>query len=481
MKKRVLAAGMAALLAFSACACGKNGGTDKKKTGSTDDLSEHVTLTWVMAAEEPDGYPEVIEEVNKYLNEKINATLEMQFIQPGDYATKMNMMLASQADDWDLCFTSNWQNPYQDNARKGGYYELNELLETETPELYNFFEQRYWDALTMSDGGIYAIPNYQVMYEQYGLWFKKDLVEKYDLMDKVDSFDSYEDLDEIYSVIAENEPEMVVIPYFTADLFDLGGSIVTAGFNIDDGEVTDRLGEDKLEQFKMARKWYVDGILPNDPTFNETTYLKTGKVFSRFNRELPGAEAKLGLTYDWQAICRPTSQMLLRREECQSALTAINRMSKHPARALKLMELMTTDQYLFNLMAYGIEGVNYTKEGNRITPTENSYYMAEFRIGNQLLAYLMPGYEDGIWEETERMNQEAPVDEAIGFVFDESSVETEIANVNSAGEYGSILTKGVSDDVEGTFEKHKEKRKIAGAQTIKEEIERQYKEWKAQQ
>ncbi len=474
MAKRMLAMAMAAVLALSVCACG-----EKKQTASKDDMSEQVNLVWAIALDEPAGYDEVIAEVNKYLLKKINATLEIQFIQPGDFNQKTSMMMASQDDSWDLMFTSSWQNPYEDNALKGGYYDLTEILQTETPELYNYFDELYWDGLKLNDQ-IFAVPMYQVMYQQYGMWFKKDETEKYDLVDEVKSIDSYEDMEAVYDVVHENEPDMQMVSGITHFLFDLGGTQTKAGYYIKDGVVSDRQDE-LLSEYYVARRWYEKGITVQDVVFDENPYLKAGKLYSRFNRHLPGTEAKLGISYDWDAIAIPTSDMLLRRQEMQSALTAINRLSKNPVRALKLLELMTTDQYLFNLMAYGIEGVHYTKEGNRITPTETSYYVPEFRIGNQLLAYLMPGYEEGVWEETDRLNREAPVDENIGFVFDITPVETEITNVQSVTEYSSGLKRGVVEDIEGTFKKHLEKRELAGAQIVKEEIERQYAEWKATQ
>lgn len=482
MKKKIgalLLAGAMMLSVLTGCGGSGNSGNSD---AVADDMSKEVSLKWIIAADgEPDGYDEVIAEVNKYLKEKINATLEMEFIQSGDFATKANMMLASQEDGWDLMFTSSWQNPYEDNAEKGGYYDIKDLLKSETPDLYEFFPESYWEALTMNDGGIYAVPMNQVMYQQKGLWFKEELVNKYDLKDQIDSAKSLDDLTPVYETIAENESDIVPLAFSIPDIFRESVTTVAAGFSIVDGEVTDMLDDQALENFKITRDWYEKKILPQDTAFDSVTYIKLGKVFSRYNRQLPGINVKHRIAYDWDAYNVATTGTILRREDVQGALTAVNCNSKNPARALKLLELMTTDEYLFNLMAYGIEGVNYTKDGNRITPTENSYYVQEFRIGNQFLAYLMPGYEEGVWEETDKGNREAPVDENIGFIFDKSPIETEISNVSSVTEYSSILGAGTAADVEGTFQKHIEKRKVAGAQTVKEEIERQYEEWKASQ
>ncbi len=480
MKKRIgalLLAGTMMLSLLTGC-----GSTEETKQAA-DDSSKEVHLKWVIAGDTiPEGHDKVMEEVNKYLKEKINATLEMQFIQPGDYKTKTQMMMASQETDWDLMFTSNWQNPYEDAALKGGYYDIKDLLQSETPDLYKFFPESYWDALTMNDGGIYAVPMNQVMYQQKGLYFKKELVDKYNLEEAIMAADSLEDLSPVYETVAENEPDVQALITSIPTQFEESVTEIAAGISIAQGTVVeDCRDEDLLPAYKIMRDWYVKKILPQDVNFDATTYLQMGKVFSRYNRQLPGVNAKHRISYDWDVINKPTTGITLRRADVQGALTAINRMSKNPARALKLLELMSTDQYLFNLMAYGIEGVNYTKEGNRITPTENSYYVQEFRIGNQFLAYLMPGYEDGVWEETDRMNREAPVDESIGFIFDRTPVETEITNVQSVTEYSDSLNGGRAEDVEGTYKMHLEKRELAGSQKLKEEVERQYAEWKATQ
>jgi len=478
MKKKIgalLLAGSMILFLLTGC------GPTKETAAGNDDMSKEVHLKWIIANDKvPADYDKVMEEVNKYLKEKINATLEIDFLQSADFATKANMMLASQETGWDLMFTSNWQNPYETNALLGGYYDIKELLQTATPELYDYFPQQYWDALTMLDGGIYAVPMNQVMFQQRGLWFKKDLVEKYDLLEQIEAAKSHADLTPVYETIAENEPTVQPLVSMSVGQFEEPVTSVVAGFVIKDGKVTDELDDSLLERYKITREWYVKGIIPQEVNFDEVTYLTMGRIFSRYNRQVPGAAAKQRMSYDWDIVDKPTTGMVLRREDIQGALTAINRNSKHPERALKLLELMTTDQYLFNLMAYGIEGVNWNfDENGRLVQTENSYYVPEFRIGNQFLGYLMPGHDENIWEETDRLNREAKPDENMGFIFDRSPIETEILNVQSVTEFIDALGNGTAEDVEGTFKKHVEKRKTAGADIVKGEIEKQYAEWKA--
>ena len=106
-----------------------------------------------------------------------------------------------------------------------------------------------------------------------------------------------------------------------------------------------------------------------------------------------------------------------------------------------------------------------------------AYYVAEFMIGSQFLAYLVPSYEDGVWEETRSENEAADIDPNIGFSFDRKPVETEIANVSAVSEEYKGMNFGLYEDVESVYNEREEKYEKAGKYIIKEEIERQFKEW----
>ena len=59
------------------------------------------------------------------------------FVQPGDYDQKIQMAMAAN-EKFDLVWTASWANPYQNNALKGGYLELDELL-NQVPTLRDFY------------------------------------------------------------------------------------------------------------------------------------------------------------------------------------------------------------------------------------------------------------------------------------------------------------------------------------------------------
>lgn len=165
-------------------------------------------------------------------------------------------------------------------------------------------------------------------------------------------------------------------------------------------------------------------------------------------------------------------------------MTAINVNSKHPEEAMKLLNLVYTDKEIYNELLYGIEDVHYTKTGdNRVELIDGNKYNTVFstygwKFGNQFNQYLVPGQADDLWEETAKMNNEAPVSVLRGFVFDPSNVQTELtqlAAVKDEFKNGQYTTA----DIEKFITDRNEKMEQAGLSTLMEEVQRQVDEWKA--
>ena len=480
--KRVLALLLCLVFAFSFAACGNKGDGGTGAEYYEDDMSKEVSLKWYIRIAEPKGAAEVVAEVNKYLKEKINATVDIVFVQPGDYDQKMQMAMAAN-EKFDLVWTANWANDYQNNILRGAFLELNDLLKA-TPDLQKFYSDDIWDAVSVN-GTIYGVPNNQVLYDQSGLWFVKDVVEQYNL--PIEDVKKMEDLTPIYQAVKDNEPNMIPVRDGQPGIFqERMTGVGTTGISIDkDGNVTDRLDE-TMPMYRIMRDWYEKGFFPSDVATmtDETSLIKAKKIFSRYSRQLPGVSEKHRINYDYDVVNIATSEPILSRSGVQSTITAVSATSENPIRALKLVELMQTDKYLANLMFYGIEGRDYEKDPenpNRITRSSDSYYVSEFLVGNQFLGYILPAYYDTVWEETDEANKAAPVDPFIGFSFDPTPVEREVTQMAAVSkEYGKIVSNGLQDpDV--VVPEYMEKLDTAGKQKVMDEIEKQFNEWKASQ
>ena len=482
---RIISTILALALAVSLCACGSSTGEKKAANLIADDPDKHVDLVWYIRCSEPNGFKEVLDEANKYLNEKLNITLNLQCIEPGDYDSKVQLALASE-ETLDIIWTSNWANKYEPNVAKGAFMALDDYLEL--PELATLkarYKEGIWQAATIGDK-IYGVPIEQVLYNQGGAVFIKDMSEKYNVVDKINGSKSLDDFEEIFEIVREGEPSDFAITTSNTKYFtDHGDRSSSAGeFDIINDKVTNSYDEN-FEHAKRMRRWNEKGFFPADiATLDDTTALtKQKKVYSNYSRNLPGNAGKFMLTNGYEVIAVPTSRAILNRSGIQSTLYALSANCKNPVRALKLIDLLFEDQYLLNLLSYGIEGRDFTKDPdnpNRMNRDPGGYYISEFMIGSQFLAYLAPSYEDDVWEETKKGNEEAEVDPYIGFSFDPSPVESEMSQLSSIRQqYNKILGYGLQDP-EIVFPEREEKLEMAGQKVVMDEIQAQLDEWLAE-
>lgn len=120
---RLFALFFAVVMAISVTACGKttsgNDGNDNKNSntsktvtwgGKEIDISKFVTITHLSLGDKPTNgqYEAVKAEWDKYLKDKLNCALEIEYVGWTDYLTKYNLLLAS-GENLDLINTaSDW-------------------------------------------------------------------------------------------------------------------------------------------------------------------------------------------------------------------------------------------------------------------------------------------------------------------------------------------------------------------------------------
>ena len=145
--------------------------------GSEEKALDPVELVWYTVGTAQPDHQLVMDEVNKILKEKINATLKLNVIDWGAFDEKMKV-ITSTNEAYDLAFTSSWANNYASNVLGGAYVPLDELLQKYGKNIVEQVPEMYWDA-TKVNGKIYGSLNYQMYFIARGLAFNKGLVDKY--------------------------------------------------------------------------------------------------------------------------------------------------------------------------------------------------------------------------------------------------------------------------------------------------------------
>lgn len=437
--------------------------------------------------------PADLKEVNEYINsitrEKIGVEVELKVIEVNSYENQMAIKINA-ADEFDICFTAEWCNSYIQNARKGAYLALDDLLEEYAPNIYNSVSQDLWDLATVN-GSIYGIVNQQIQPRQGAVVVRKDMADAFGL--DVDSIKTLEDLEPFLEFCQENSTADQIV-----GVFDMSG--LSAYFGWDDfgrydlpGVIQNTDGELKVynqfeskefqELMAIGKRWYEAGYFGNDILTAQPDY-KTicVKFLSTYK---PGVEEDEATSFGCEVIAIPLGESVRYTSWDLSTLNAISATSKHPEEALQFLDLLYSDPELFNALIYGIEGKHYNKTGeNRVELIENSGYVISsgWEFGNQFNQWLMPTQPDDLWEQTKQINETADKSVAYGFVFDHANVRTEVANCRAVyEEYWMALLLGLfGEDSEAAYQEFLDKLETAGASKIIEEKQRQLDEWQAQ-
>ena len=454
------------------------GSSDKKAEGGAAS-EEPVNLVWyVIGKPQTDG--EVVEEeVNKYIKDKINATVDIKHIDFGDYSQKMNV-IANSGEEYDLAFTCSWAFPYLDNARKGAFLELNDLIDSHGNDLKNVIDERLWKGAEV-DGNVYAVPN-QKEIAGAPMWvFDKELVEKYNI--PYEDIHTVDDLEPWLALIKEKEPDFV--PFYTqGDGIPLEGlEDITSGLGIfyDDESLTVKNmyeTEELKHLFTKLREFYEKGYINQDAAVSNMKNEVKRFVWKADGQ--PYAENGWGQALGREVVTSSIVSPYVTNASTTGAMTAISSTSKHPEKAMELINLVNTDSTLRNLLMFGIEGTHYEKvSDNQIKRDPNGpYSVTSWAYGNLFDTYVLDSDPVDKWDAFEEFNQKAKTSTILGFKFDTEKVVTQMSAVsNTFKEFIKPLYTG-SVETEETLEKLNKKLYDSGLEDIKVELQRQLDEWK---
>lgn len=478
MKKgfKLLSLVMSFILVFALATGCKNGKDGDKKEKET------ANLIWWCIGDQPNDLAAVQEEINKYLKEKVNATVEFKFASFGDYTEKMNKVISS-GEDFDLAFTCSWANPFAANAQKGAYYKLNDLLDEYGKDLKELIPEDLWKAATIK-GDIYAVPTYKDTAFAPYLVFAKEYVDKYNIDYK--NIDSLEKLEPVLKTIKEKEPSITPLVLFsgegwhgTFDEFDMIYGDVPAGVNYDDNDckvVNPFTTDITTNKLKTLHKYFKAGYINKDaPTLTEPPKFR----FVYGAHGFPHADTIWSKNGGYEVVSTVRYQPYFTTGASQGSMQAISVNSKHPEAAMKVLNLANSDWTFRNMLAYGIEGKNYEKTGETSVKILNDGWQpAQFSQATFFRMYTADPAPASMWKDVEEFNKTAKPSPILGFVFDESKVSTEIAVVKNVYEkYKGQVTTGAADPDEILPKMNKEL-EDAGLNKIIEEMQSQVNEWK---
>ncbi|GAB1159335.1 ABC transporter substrate-binding protein [Paenibacillus illinoisensis] len=487
LKKRksfslVLALLMAVTLVLSAC----GGSESASESGGAGDDS--VELIWYTIGTPQKDVNKVMEEVSKYTKEKINATVTMKMVDWGDYPQKMQVNVAS-GEPMDILFTSSGGFDYVQNARKGAFLELDELLPKYGKDLMDTIDPAFLSGSKV-DGHNYGIPANKELPQQEVWRFNKTLLDKYNL--DISNIRTLDSLEPLLKTIKENEPSVTpfamdknYVPYVPYDYviqnLPMAIKLDTTDYKLVNILETPEMKEALTTMNKYYKAGYVSAEAATTGSTNDLT--TSGNWFLDRAQTQPLADNQWSASYGYPVVSTPASDAIITNTSVQGSIMAISANSEYPEKAMEFLNLLNTDPVLRNMVDSGIEGTHYKKVDD--THMENlaeskNYDMPSYSLGNNMLLYLNSNDPDNKWDEFKKFNAEGVNSPILSFNFDASNVSTELTAVQNVKEqYWAALMTGTLDPATN-LDQVIEKFNQAGLEKVMAEAQSQLDAWRAE-
>ncbi|MED5018214.1 ABC transporter substrate-binding protein [Paenibacillus chibensis] len=489
MWKKKLATVVSLVTVFSVVLAGCGGGSkdEGSSASGSDKKDKPYQLVWYQIGDPQKDTDKVVEKINEYTKEKINATVDLKMIGFGDYSKKMQVITAS-GEPYDIAFTSSWANDYLQNVAKGAFVELDDLLDSKGQGIVKALDPKFIEGAKVN-GKIYGIPTNKEVATQRVFRFNKQFVDKYNL--DISNVNSLESLEPILKTFKEKEGyaplwgDKNTSPYLAYD-FVTEKLPMAIPFGSTDYKVVNFLDQpDTMKTFETLHKYYKAGYLPADiATSTNSDYQKNGKWLVDMADSQPYADLTWSRSTGYDIVSKPAGEAIATNTSVLGSMMAISSTSENPEKAMEFLNLLNTDPYLRNLVDMGIEGTHYKKNADGTVtdlPAAKDYDMPSFALGNEFILNLYDNDPKDKWEQFKKFNADAKSSPLLGFHFDPSKVQTEMAALkNVSDEYMPALMTGTVDPKD-YIAKADQKFKAAGLDTVMAEVQKQIDEWKAAQ
>ncbi|MBQ6680522.1 MAG: ABC transporter substrate-binding protein [Lachnospiraceae bacterium] len=473
------------------------------------DLSQPYTVYLYSIGGEPNDMADVLAKINERLA-PFNTTLDMKTIAWGDASTKYSLVLAG-GEQIDAIFTAPWEYMWVE-GQKGSFYTLtDEFLQKYMPLTWKYQNHKFFEETKLA-GQMIAISCNNEKPENKIVAIRQDLAEKYGITE----LKNWDDYMNFMLTIAEKEtPESGILAEAAsggnAELLDVYRqqydtfTISAAGLSFDYSYNGTGAPEWEDIQFRYETDWYRDfckdmktladagcwsrgalnGDVSDDDAFAALTGASiawNGTVFN-YMKQAEKTEGVKCAAYDL------TTDHLVKCEEANNGDLAIAKASKNPERTAMVLDLIKMDTEINRLFHLGIEGVHYNMESDGRHYTRIAEKTEDYGPNSMSISW---GTHNGLYEEAGAPERETVMYDSwrermvgcptVTFVFDKEKVGDYVDAVSSIlGDYTGLQSLGLVDDVDASIDELIGRLNDAGLPQIKEELERQFKEWKAAQ
>ena len=330
-----------------------------------------------------------------------------------------------------------------------------------------------------------------------GMWFFEDALKEAGFDYEDGQIVSLDQIDEAVRGVKAKYPNAYVGLYGSAPRGDFATIVDPLGASYSSGaligdlettEVVDLFESDAYQKYlRITRGWYLDGIVLKDAATTDAT--DAGSMLSDPDNCLMmwnSGDINLRSSYESQTgkkiVCLYTSVIYSRAISNTGAFTAIPVTAQHSEAAMRFMDMLYYDEFVYNTIMKGIEGLNYVftnEERNATQEIAENHYYAMGLIGNQGLLWQYGEYDAELEAAYEAWAQEGLSNptKGVGFCYDATNMTYQITAIDAVlAEYRAALETG-SVDIDKVYPEFINKLKMNGIDQVIADKQGQFNEW----
>jgi len=328
----------------------------------------HVTLRFIFFGDKRPETDRVWAAIAEKYKDQLNCDFEVTHI-PGDDYKQMLLMKAGAGDEWDMNFDGTWLGYYQMIAMDA-YADLSELMPIYAPDLWAAYQDSGVLNAATYNGQIVCLPWTMMMNNRPLFQWRGDLAEAAGIVVDKENFTTYDDVFNLLEQLAEAYPDRYMVESTSWEAMMAKYSLVSIGnglvidlndpdYTVMAQETTEAYREHAVFGKRLQDAGFIWKDILNDKV-DKNALINEGMLITKwgtyeFARSVrPWVED--GAYWDW-AFLYPEGKFAHRTP--LDNIAAISATSNNVERVLMFMNLLQTDQEMYDMMHYGILGETY--------------------------------------------------------------------------------------------------------------------------
>jgi putative aldouronate transport system substrate-binding protein len=471
------------------------GSQSAEVTTAASEETYHAVLAYVVPAEQKDmGL--VQDAINAITVPEINVEVELLPFTWSTFFTQLPLMLAG-GEQIDLLPILSANVPTFVDS--GYIVDLKDLLQGNAPYLTEQYSEQDLDTCTLN-GFLYGIPTKSESAFPLGFIMRTDCLQEAGI--DPSTIKTYDDVTKVYEKVQALHPEMTMLAETPTSnlgyvgLFgSLGDSLGTRYAYLEGyAQSSDVVNVYETEEFKkmceISREWFQAGYINADAATAQDgteTIMRAGNTFSYAGVTKPNSKQEKDQMTGYDTTVIPLYDNLITSDGMNGCVYSVGASSNNPAKAVQLLNLISSSEELNDLLNWGIKGTHWELQEDGtinypegVTADNVGYHCNLGSVyPNQFNSHVWAGNALDVFDQYEAVRDTGTTSVAYGFTADLREYADVVSAMDSiTDEYRPQLATG-SVDVEPTLTEFNQKLYDAGLQDVLNAVQEQLDAWLA--